>query len=150
MSANLAGAIGAVATLVVVAVAFGLIGLRWRPVRTFLVVIGPLYSLAILIYFLFEGTGSQCSGAGTTFRCWEISYASTWGVFGSALVGVVVILTLAPIASAWRRSRVPSLVAALALPVVIAIYILALWAWVPAWAGALAAAIAGPPSRAER
>ena len=150
MFVNLAGPIVILAVVVAVAVAFGLIGRRWRAMRSFLVVIGPLYALAILVFFQFEGAGSACAGAGLTFHCWEISYASTWGVYGWVVVGAVLILSLAPIASAWTRWRAPTLVAAGVLPFVIGVYLTGLIPWVPAWAGVLAAAIAGPPSREPR
>jgi hypothetical protein len=147
MPANPAGAVGIVAALVVVAAALGLIGVRGRPMRSFLVVIGPLYSLAIFAYFFIEGAGSQCAGAGTTFHCWEITYASTWGMHGSVVVGIAMILSLTPIAAAWTRRRAPTVVAAVALPLMIGIHVPGLIPWVPSAAAVLAAAIAGPPSR---
>jgi len=59
----------------------------------------------------------------------------------------VILLTLAPAVSAWLRNALPSVLAAIALLVLFAIYPVFLWSWVPAWALVLAAAIAGPPSR---
>jgi hypothetical protein len=146
MALELAGAAGLLAALVIAAVAFGLMGLRWRSLRVFLTWIGPLYSLAILVYSLFEGSGSECAGAGATFHCWEISYASSWGPY-SVLVGILILLSLAPALSARMHSRTPSVVATITMPLVIAIYVSVLWPWAPAWAAALGAAVAGPPSR---
>ena len=147
MPGNRADAIAIVSAILVVALALGLIGLRWRAMRTFLVVIGPLYTLAVFIYFLFEGAGSECAGAGQTFHCWEITYASTWGVHGSVVVGIAMILSGSPIVAAWIRRRAPAVVASVALPLLIGIYGMSLIPWVPSAAAVLAAAIAGPPSR---
>lgn len=118
-----------------------------RRLRVFLVVIGPLYSIAILIYFLFEGAGSACSGDGASFHCWEITYASRWGLSGSLLIGAVMTLTLAPALSARLRTRMPSIVSAVVIGLLIALDIPQAWPWLPAWAAVLAAAIAGPPTR---
>jgi hypothetical protein len=150
MLANLAGSLVILGVVVAVAIAIGLIGLRWRAMRSFLVVIGPLYAVGIFVFFQFEGAGSDCAGAGLTFHCWEISYASTWGVYSWVIVAVVMILSLAPIASAWLRWRAPAVTAAVLLPLVIGAFLTGLIPWVPAWAGVLAAAIAGPPSTGSR
>lgn len=150
MFANLAGSLVILGVVVAVAVAMGLIGRRWRAMRSFLAVIGPLYALTIFVFFQFEGAGSDCAGSGPTFHCWEISYASTWGVYGWVVVAIVMVLSLAPITSAWMRSRAPAVTAAVLLPLVIGAYVTGLIPWVPAWAGVLAAAIAGPPSSERR
>jgi hypothetical protein len=147
MALELAGAAGVLAALLVAAIVLGLFGLRRRSLRVFLAWIGALYSMGILAYYLFEGAGSECDGAGATFHCWEISYASTWGVQGSLLVAVLMLLSLAPLLSVRMHSRVPAVVAAIAMPLVIAISLTGLWPWAPACAAALGAAIAGPPSR---
>jgi len=147
MALELAGAAGVLAALLVAAIALGLIGLRRRSLRVFLAWIGPLYSVVVFTYFLFEGAGSECDGAGATFHCWEISYASTWGVQGSLLVAVLMLLSFAPLLSVRMRSRAPAVVAAIGMPLVIAISLTGLWPWAPACAAALGAAIAGPPSR---
>ena len=147
MALELAGAAAVLAALLVAAIALGLIGRRRRSLRVFLAWIGPLYSLGILAYFLFEGAGSECDGAGATFHCWEISYASTWGLQGSAMVALLLLLSMAPLLSVRLHSRAPAVVAAIAMPLVFAIYLPGLWAWAPAWAAALGAAVAGPPSR---
>jgi xanthine/uracil permease len=116
-----------------------------RSLREFLVVIGPLYSIAIFLYFLVEGSGSACSGSGASFHCWEITYASKWGLSGSLIVGAVMVLTLAPALSARLRRRMPSIVSAVVIGLLIALDIAQAWPWVPAWAAVLAAAVAGPP-----
>ncbi len=130
----------------VAAVVLGISGTRLRSVRLVLVAIGPLYSLGVLLYSLVEGSTSICTGTGGTFRCTEVTYASTWGVAGSVAVAVVVILTMTPLVSAWRRTRLPSVAAALALPVVMVLFADVLAPWAAAWAAVLAAAIAGPPT----
>ena len=132
--------------LLVAAIVLGFAARRWHGARVVVAGIGPACSLAVLLYFLIEGTTSRCSGSGATFRCTEVTYASTWGVRGSAAVAVVMILTMAPLVSAWFHNRVPAVVAAIALPAMLPLFGFELAAWVPAWAGVLAAAIAGPPS----
>ncbi len=139
-----------VAGLLVAAIVAGLVGRRWRNARQVLTAIGPIYSLGVLGYSLIEGSTSICTGTGPTFTCDEVTYASTWGALGSVAVGFAVILTVAPLASAWWRTRIPSIVVAVALPAVIALFFGVLAAWVPAWAAVLAAAIAGPPSATPR
>ena len=116
-----------------------------RRLREILVVIGPLYSIAIFVYFLFEGSGSACAGSGASFHCWEITYASKWGLSGSLILGAVMILTLGPALSARLRRRMPSIVSAVVMGLLIALDIPQTWPWVPAWAAVLGAAIAGPP-----
>jgi hypothetical protein len=128
----------------------GVIGLRWRAARYAVVALGPLYSIAVLVYFLAAGAGSTCSGQGATFQCFEVSYASTWGVLGSVVVGATILLSFAPVLSTVMRARWPSLIAAVALAALIGIYLLGLWVWLPDWAGVLGAAIAGPPVRRPR
>src|SRR5258708_10300112 len=107
MALEVAGAAGSLAALLVAAIALGLIGRRRRSLRVFLAWIGPLYSLGILAYFVFEGAGSECDGAGATFHCWEISYASTWGLQGSMMVALLVLLSLAPLLSVLLHWRAP-------------------------------------------
>lgn len=131
----------------VAAVVLGIAGTQLRSVRLVLVAIGPLYSLGVLLFSLVEGSTSICTGTGGTFRCTEVTYASTWGGAGSVAVAIVVILTMTPLASAWRRTRWPSVGAAIAMPVVMVLFAGVLAPWAPAWAAVLAAAIAGPPSR---
>lgn len=140
------GALTLVIALFVAAILLGLAGRRWRSTRLVLAGMGPLYSVAVLLYSLVEGATSICTGEGGTFRCTEVTYASTWGVGGSVAVAVVMILTMAPLASAWLRNRIPSVVAAVTLPIAMLSFTTAVAAWVPAWAAVLAAAIAGPPS----
>src|SRR5713226_1793926 len=100
-----------VAMIAIAAVVVGLVGRRWRPVRVVLVALAPLGSAAILFYFFFEGSASQCSGYGATLRCWEVSYASAiwgWSGWSVGLGGSGVILTLAAIASAGVRRSWPA------------------------------------------
>jgi len=142
--------LNAVAVISVAAVVVGLVGRRWRPVRVVLLALAPLGSAAILFYFFFEGSASQCSGYGATLRCWEVSYASAiwgWSGWSVGLVGSAVILTLAPIASAWLRRSWPSVAATCALPFLIGPLIVVLFPWAYVWPAVLGAAIAGPPSR---
>lgn len=140
------GALTLVIALFVAAILLGLAGRRWRSTRLVVAGIGPVYSVAVLLYSLVEGASSICTGEGGTFRCTEVTYASTWSVGGAVAVAIVMILTMAPLASAWVRNRIPSVVAAVALPIVVLSFTTTLAAWVPAWAAVLAAAIAGPPS----
>lgn len=149
MERDLYTAVGVLAGLVVGFVLVGLVGLRWTSARLVVVFLAPLYSIGLFVYFLVAGAGGECSGAGASFRCWEVSYASTWGVRGSLIVAVLILLSFAPVLSARMRSRVPSVIATIAMPIVMAIYVIALWPWAPAWAAVLGAAIAGPPSRAR-
>src|SRR5260370_3694509 len=113
MALDRAGGAGLLAALLVAEIALGLIGRRRRSLRVFLAWIGPLYSLGILAYFVFEGAGSECDGAGATFHCWEISYASTWGLQGSVMVALLVLLSLAPLLSVrlhwWSPCRCVSI-----------------------------------------
>ncbi|HEY3194793.1 MAG TPA: hypothetical protein VGK42_06120 [Candidatus Dormibacteraeota bacterium] len=150
MDRDLYAAVEVLTGLVVSFLLLGLVGLRWRSARLALVVLGPLYSLVVFAYFLMAGAGSTCSGAGAGFRCWEVSYASTWGAYESAFVGLVMLLSFAPVASAWLRSRVPSVLGSIALLAAIGLFISGLWVWLPACAAVFAAAVAGPPSRALR
>jgi hypothetical protein len=147
MALELAGAAGVLAALLFAAVVLGLFGMRWRSLRVFLAWIGLLYSVGIITYFVFEGSGSECDGAGVTFHCWEVSYASTWELQVSISVAVLVLLSFAPLLSMQMHRRVPSVLAAIAMPLVIATNLPDLWPWAPACAAALGAAIAGPPSR---
>ncbi len=134
------------AVFLAVGVILGLAGHRWRSLQTYLVFLAPIAAAVPLLYYVIEGSVSECSGAGATFRCVEVTYASSWDASGWTLVGAVILLTLAPAVSAWLRNALPSVLAAIALLVLFAIYPVFLWSWVPAWALVLAAAIAGPPS----
>jgi hypothetical protein len=150
MDRDLYAAVEVLVALVVAFLLLGLVGLRWRSARLVLVVLGPLYSLVVFAYFLMAGAGSTCSGAGAGFRCWEVSYASTWGAHESAFVGLVMVLSFAPAASAWLRSRAPSVLGGIALLAMIALFISGLWVWLPTCAAVFAAAVAGPPTRGLR
>jgi hypothetical protein len=135
------------AIFVAAGVLVGLAGRRWRTLKVALVFLAPIAAAVPLLYYAIEGGVSECSGAGATFRCMEVTYASEWDVGGWTLVSAVILLTLAPGLSALLRNALPSLLVAIGLPVLLAIYPAFLWSWVPAWALILAAAIAGPPSR---
>jgi hypothetical protein len=135
------------AILVAAGVLLGLAGRRWKALKATLAFLPPIAAAVPLLYYVIEGSVSVCSGAGATFRCVEVSYASSWDVGGWTLVSAVVLLTLAPGVSALLRNPLPSLLVAIGLPVLFLIYPVFLWSWVPAWAFVLAAAIAGPPSR---
>jgi hypothetical protein len=115
-----------------------------------LVFLPSVAAVVPLLYYVIEGSVSECSGAGTTFRCVEVTYASSWDASAWILVGAVILLTLAPGLSAFTRNALPSVLVAIGLPVLFAIYPAFLWSWVPAWAFVLAAAIAGPPSPGPR
>jgi len=90
---------------------------------------------------------SACTGGGSTFRCVEVSYASTWSGADWILVGAVVVLTVAPIVSMRLRSRLPSVLAAIVLAGLIAPNLAFLYSWILAGALVVGAAIAGPPSK---
>ncbi len=135
------------AVFLAIGLILGLAGRRWRPFQSYLIFLAPIAAAVPLLYYVIEGSVSECSGAGATFRCVEVTYASSWDAAGWTLVGVVILLTLAPAVSAWLRNALPSVLVAIALLVLFAIYPVFLWSWVPAWALVLAAAIAGPPSR---
>jgi hypothetical protein len=136
-----------VAILIAAGVLLGLAGRRWRAFRTGLVFLPPLAAAVPLLYYVVEGSVSECSGAGANFRCIEVTYASEWDAVAWILVVGVLLLSLAPGLAAWLRNALPSTLAAIVLPVLFAIYPVFLWSWAPTWAFVLAAAIAGPPSR---
>ncbi len=146
--ANL-GLFGLVAGLTLAGVLIGIAGRYWRPIRIFLVGLAPLGSAGIVLFFLLEGSGSQCAGAGATFHCWEVSYYVVLLGNGFAVVGIglVTILSLAPIASAWLGRRTPSVAAAYIIPVLVLLLFIFVAPWLFIWPAVLAAAIAGPPTR---
>ena len=55
-------------TLFVAAIVLGFAARRWYGARVVAAGIGPVCSLAVLLYFLIEGTSSYCTGTGATFR----------------------------------------------------------------------------------
>src|SRR6266404_4044008 len=138
-----------VAGLTLAGVLIGIAGRFWRPVRILLVALAPLGSAGIILFFLFEGSGSQCAGSGATFHCWELSYyvVLLGNAFAVVGIGLVTILSLAPIASAWLGRRAPSVTAAFIMPVLILMFFIFVTPWIYVWPAVLAAAIAGPPSR---
>src|SRR5260370_19527644 len=115
MALELAGAAGVLAALLVAAIVLGLFGLRRRSLRVFLAWIGALYSVGILAYFLFEGAGSECDGAGATFHCWEISYAVFCLKKKTLVEAGVMLLSLAPLLLARMHSRVSTVIVAIGM-----------------------------------
>ncbi|HEX9094979.1 MAG TPA: hypothetical protein VF990_02645, partial [Candidatus Dormibacteraeota bacterium] len=79
------------AIFVAAGVVLGLIGRRWRSFQTGLVFLAPVAAAVPLVYYLIEGSVSECSGAGATFRCVEVTYASSWDAGAWTLVSAVVL-----------------------------------------------------------
>lgn len=140
------------AALTVAGVLVGIAGRFWRPIRILLVGLAPVGSAGIILYFLFEGSGSQCAGAGVTFHCWELSYYVVLLANGAAVtgIGLVTIFSFAPVVAAWLGRRSPSVTAAYVIPVLILVFFIFVAPWLFIWPAVLAAAIAGPPSRRAR
>src|SRR6266852_1149046 len=139
----------AVAVLFIAGIVVGVAGRFWRSIRVLLVGLAPLGSAAIVLYFIFEGSVSQCAGTGATFHCWETSYASAMIGNGDAVAGVAIatLLSLAPIASAWIGRPGPSSFAVIALPLLVLGLFLYLGPWFFIWPALIAAATSGPPTR---
>jgi len=135
-----------IAFFVIVGILFGLAGRRWRTLKAGAVVMPLIAAIIPLLYFVLEGNVSACTGSGSTFRCVEVSYASTWSVPDWILVAAVFLLTLAPVLSAVLHSRLPSVLAAIVLAGLIAPNLNFLYSWILAGALVVGAAIAGPPS----
>src|SRR5260370_40588234 len=77
----------------------------------------------------------------TRFKCdWSSDVCSSD-------LGLVTILSLAPIASAWSGRRTPSVTAAYMIPVLVLVFFIFVAPWLFIWPAVLAAAIAGPPTR---
>lgn len=131
------------------AMAIGVLARRRRAAQVILAWIGPVYAIGLLAFLLVEGTRSVCSGQGATFRCTEMTYASSWNTVERLVVAGMSLLSLAPLAALWLRTRVPSALASIIMPVVIAVYGIGLTVWTPAWIAVFAAAIAGTPERIE-
>jgi len=136
-----------IAILVAIGVLFGVAGRRWQTFRALAIVLPLIAAVIPLVYFVLEGNVSACTGGGSTFRCVEVSYASTWSGADWILVGAVVVLTVAPIVSMRLRSRLPSVLAAIVLAGLIAPNLAFLYSWILAGALVVGAAIAGPPSK---
>jgi hypothetical protein len=126
-----------VAGFPVLGVMAGILGASSCRVRQVLVWPAAVYSVGVFVYGLLAG-GPNGS-----------AYVAGLNVMGVAVIVVVTVLSLAPILSARTRSRVPSVVAIILLGVLILIFTLGLAPWVPAASSVLAAAIAGPPGKAE-
>lgn len=139
----------ALAVLLIAGIVMGVAGRFWRPIRVVLVGLAPLGSAAIIFYFFFEGSVSQCAGTGATFHCWETSYASAMIGNGYAVAGVAIatLLSLAPVASAWIGRPGLSIFAVIALPLLALALFSYVGQWSFVWPAVIAAAISGPPSR---
>ena len=115
----------------------GIVGVSVRRLRQILVWPAAVYSAVVLVYGLFAG------GPNGT------AYVAGLNGMGVGVVVAATVLSLAPILSARTQSRVPSVVATILLATLILIFTLGLAPWVPAASCVLAAAIAGPPGKAE-
>ncbi len=115
----------------------GITGVSFRRLRQVLVWPAAVYSAGVVLYGLFAG------GPNGT------AYIANLSLIGVAVVVVVTVLSLAPILAARTMSRTPSVVATLVFGVLILVFTLGLAPWVPAASCVLAAAIAGPPGKAE-
>jgi len=134
----------------VLGVIVGLLGTRFRRVRQVLVWPSALISVGIFVYGLFRGGPNDCvSTGGSSYVCHPTAYIADLDSFGVAVVVTVTLLSLGPIAAAVAKRRSPSVVAACVLGILILIFTLGLAPWVPAASCVLAAAIAGPPEKAE-
>lgn len=138
-----------IAIFVAIGVLFGVVGRRWRAFQTLAVVMALIAATIPLLYFVLEGNVSACTGGGSTFRCVEVSYASSWSVPDWILVGAVVVFTAAPVVSALLHSRVPSVLGAIVLAGLVAANPTFLYPWILAGALVVGAAIAGPPSKGK-
>ena len=121
----------------VLGVIAGIAGASFRRLRQVLVWPAAVYSAGVLVYGLFAG------GPNGT------AYMANLSLIGVAFVVVVTLLSLAPILSARTSSRRPSVVATLVFGVLILVATIGLAPWIPAASCVLAAAIAGPPGKAE-
>lgn len=114
-------------------VAAGLVGSGSRPVRQVLVWIGAALSLGVFLYALVAGGPNGHA------------YIAGVNALGVAVIAVVIVLCLAPVLAARLKSRAPSVMATILLAVLVLIFPLGLFPWMPAASCVLAAAIAGPP-----
>ena len=110
-------------------IAAGFIGRRYWWMRYVLVGLGPLYGAAL---FVLLSIGAVLAGT---------------DALGVVVIIVATILSLAPILSAWKGLRTPSVVATIALVAMTGLFFYALLLWLPATTAVLGAAIAGPPRR---
>jgi len=115
--------------LPLVGIAAGFIGRRYRWMRYVLVGLGPLYGAAL---FVLLSIGAVLAGT---------------DALGVAVIILATTFSLAPILSAWKGSRTPSVVATVALVAMTGLFFYALLLWLPATTAVLAEAIAGPPRR---
>ncbi len=110
-------------------IAAGFIGRRYWWMRYVLVGLGPLYGAAL---FVLLSIGAVLAGT---------------DALGVVVIILATILSLAPILSAWKGLRTPSVVATIALVAMTGFFFYALLLWLPATTAVLGAAIAGPPRR---
>lgn len=127
----------------------GLAGLRSAAVRKLLVGLAPLYSVALFVYGLFRGGPNDCVTAPSPpgYVCHPTSFMSDIGWYGVLIVTTVTVVSLSSIAAGLTRTRTPSVLGAIVLLVLIALFPTGLLLWVPAEAALIAAAVAGPPGR---
>src|SRR5260370_14772123 len=77
-----------VAALTLSGLLVGFAGRFWRPIRILLGGLAPLGSARIILFFLFEGSGSQCAVAGVSVHFWELSYYVVLLGNGVAVTGI--------------------------------------------------------------
>lgn len=132
-------------------VVLGLAGRRRRRVRYVVTWGGPVFAAGLFVYALFFGGPDECRPypGPPGYACHSTSMLSSVGWFGVVVIVAVTVVSLAPLAAARGRTRTPSVLGAIILAVLIAVFFAALLLWIPADAAVLAAAIAGPPNTAK-
>ena len=133
-------------SLALLATAVGLAGRKWVTLQSFISVLAPIASSVPFIYFLTQATVTICTNAAAT-RCEQEPYFSTWSTLAWLLMVSAMLLSLAPLASLLIGNRLPSIIAAARLLILVSIHTIFLWSWTLPVAGLFAAAIAGVPKR---
>ena len=125
----------------------GVAGLRIAALRYVLAAAAPVYSGALFVYGLFRGGPNDCvdSPQPPGYVCHPTSFMSDIGWYGVVIVSVATVISLSPLGAAAMRNRVPSIIGAVLLVVLIGLFPFGLLLWVPAASAVIAAAIAGPP-----
>lgn len=118
--------------LPLVGVVAGIAGRRYRWIRYILVGLAPLYAASLFVLLFI---GSVLAGTDS---------------LGVVVIVLATIFSMAPIVSAWSRTRAPSVVATIALVAMTVLFIYGLLLWLPATTAVLGAAIAGPPRPAVK
>ena len=133
-----------------VGVCVGVIGLRFRRLRQFLMWPAAAYALLILVYGLFRGGPNECveNAAATGYTCHPTAAFADLSMLGVVVIGAVTLLSVAPIVAGRAHSRAPSVVAAVILVLLILVFTFDLLFWIPAASAVLASAITGPPDSA--